>query len=70
MSSRRSRSGQDSASSAARCFHAAVAAGEEGVRRAIGLLKEEVSRNMALAGLRSIAEVMPDLVRRIGAGDV
>jgi len=40
------------------------------VRRAIGLLKEEVSRNMALAGLRSIAEVMPDLVRRIGAGDV
>ena len=51
-------------------LYAAVAAGEEGVRRAIGLLKEEVSRNMALAGLRSIAEVTPDLVRQIGAGDV
>ena len=51
-------------------LYAAVAAGEEGVRRAIGLLKEEVARNMALAGLRSIAEVTPELVRRIGAGDV
>ena len=47
-------------------LYAAVAAGEEGVRRAIALLKEEVSRNMALAGLRSIAEVTPELVRRIG----
>jgi len=50
-------------------LYAAVAAGEEGVRRAIGLLKEEVARNMALAGLRSIAEVTPDLVRRIGSGE-
>ena len=48
-------------------LYAAVVAGEEGVRRAIALLKEEVSRNMALAGLRSIAEVTPELVRRIGA---
>jgi L-lactate dehydrogenase (cytochrome) len=49
-------------------LYAAVAAGEDGVRRAIGLLKEEVSRNMALAGLRNISEITPDLVRRIGAG--
>ncbi len=49
-------------------LYAAVAAGEEGVRRAIALLKEEISRNMALAGLRSIAEVTPELVRRIEVG--
>jgi L-lactate dehydrogenase (cytochrome) len=49
-------------------LYAAVAAGEDGVRRAIGLLKEEVGRDMALAGLRSIAEITPELVRRIGAG--
>src|SRR6202035_4740139 len=51
-------------------LYAAVAAGEPGVRRALGLLKEEISRNMALAGLRSIAEVTPELVRRIGVGGV
>jgi isopentenyl diphosphate isomerase/L-lactate dehydrogenase-like FMN-dependent dehydrogenase len=38
------------------------------VQRATGLLEEEVSRNMALAGLRSIAEITPELVRRIGTG--
>jgi L-lactate dehydrogenase (cytochrome) len=48
-------------------LYAAVVAGEAGVQRAIGLLKEEVSRDMALAGLRSLAEVGPDLVRRIAA---
>jgi len=45
---------------------AAVVAGEAGVRRALGLLREEVDRDMALLGVRSIAEVTPDLVRRIG----
>jgi len=44
---------------------AAVTAGEEGVRHALSLLKEEVHRDMALLGVRSIAEVTPDLVRRI-----
>jgi L-lactate dehydrogenase (cytochrome) len=48
-------------------LYAAVAEGEPGVRRAITLLKEEIHRNMALAGLRSLAEVTPELVRRIGA---
>ena len=42
-------------------LYAAVAAGQDGVQRAIGLLKEEVSRNMALAGLRSISEITPEL---------
>ena len=41
-------------------------AGEPGVARALTLLKEEVHRDMALLGVRSIAEVTPDLVRRLG----
>jgi L-lactate dehydrogenase (cytochrome) len=48
-------------------LYAAVAAGEPGVRRAVGLLQEEVSRDMALLGVRSIGEVTPELVRRLGA---
>ncbi len=47
-------------------LYAAVAAGEDGVRRAVGLLKEEIHRDMALAGVRSIAEVTADLVRKLG----
>jgi L-lactate dehydrogenase (cytochrome) len=45
---------------------AAVVAGEPGVQRALTLLKDEVDRDMALLGVRSIAEVTPDLVRRLG----
>jgi L-lactate dehydrogenase (cytochrome) len=44
---------------------AAVAGGEPGVRRALSLLKEEVDRDMALLGVRSIAEITPDLVRHL-----
>ena len=40
------------------------AAGEAGVRRALELLREELHRDMALLGARSIAEVTPELVRR------
>jgi L-lactate dehydrogenase (cytochrome) len=47
-------------------LYAAVVAGEEGVRRAIGLLREEVDRDMALAGVRSIREITGELVRRVG----
>jgi L-lactate dehydrogenase (cytochrome) len=46
---------------------AAVAAGEPGVRRALSLLHEEVDRDMALLGVRTIAEVTPELVCRLGA---
>ena len=46
-------------------LYAAVAAGEAGVRRALELLREEVHRDMALIGARSIAEVTPELVRRV-----
>ena len=42
-----------------------VAAGEAGVQRALALLKDEVDRDMALLGIRSIGEISSDLVRRI-----
>jgi L-lactate dehydrogenase (cytochrome) len=44
---------------------AAVAAGEAGVQRALALLRDEVDRDMALLGIRSIAEISSDLLRRI-----
>ena len=45
---------------------AAAIGGDAGVPHAIKLLKDEVDRDMALLGVRSIAEVTPDLVRRLG----
>src|SRR5262252_3221492 len=48
-------------------LYAAVVAGEEGVRRAVGLMREEIDRDMALAGARRIGEITGELVRRIGA---
>jgi L-lactate dehydrogenase (cytochrome) len=44
---------------------AAVAGGEAGVQRALTLLRDEVDRDMALLGVRSISEISPDLVRRL-----
>ena len=44
---------------------AAVAGGEAGVQRALTLLRDEVDRDMALLGIRSISEISPDLVRRL-----
>jgi L-lactate dehydrogenase (cytochrome) len=44
---------------------AAVAGGEAGVRRALTLLRDEVHRDMALLGVRSIGEISSDLVRRL-----
>jgi L-lactate dehydrogenase (cytochrome) len=44
---------------------AAVAAGEPGVQRAITLLRDEVDRDMALLGIRSIGEISAELVRRL-----
>lgn len=46
-------------------LYAAAVAGEEGVRHALRVLSDEVDRDMALLGVRSIAEVTPDLVRRL-----
>jgi L-lactate dehydrogenase (cytochrome) len=44
---------------------AAVAGGEAGVRRALTLLRDEVDRDMALLGIRSIGEVSSELVRKL-----
>lgn len=41
-----------------------AAAGAEGVERVIGILREELSLAMALAGCRSVDEITPDLVMR------
>jgi L-lactate dehydrogenase (cytochrome) len=45
-------------------LYAAVAGGEAGVQRALTLLKDEIDRDMALLGIRSIGEISSDLVRR------
>jgi L-lactate dehydrogenase (cytochrome) len=45
---------------------AAALAGEAGVAHAIALLKAEIDRDLALLGLRDIARIGPDYVRRIG----
>ena len=45
-------------------LYAAVAAGQPGVERAINLLHDEIGRDLALMGIRSLAEITPDLVRR------
>jgi L-lactate dehydrogenase (cytochrome) len=46
-------------------LYAAVTAGEAGVQRALTLLRDEVDRDMALLGIRSIGEISPDLVRKL-----
>jgi L-lactate dehydrogenase (cytochrome) len=46
-------------------LYAAVAAGEAGVQRALSLLRDEIDRDMALLGIRSIGEISSDLVRKI-----
>jgi L-lactate dehydrogenase (cytochrome) len=43
---------------------AAVVAGEAGVTRALTLLRDEVDRDMALMGVRSIGEITSELVRK------
>src|SRR5262249_6227618 len=49
-------------------LYAAAVAGEDGVRRAIGLMREEIDRDLALAGMRGIGEITGELVRRGGGG--
>jgi L-lactate dehydrogenase (cytochrome) len=46
-------------------LYAAVTGGEAGVHRALTLLRDEVDRDMALLGIRSIGEISPNLVRRL-----
>jgi L-lactate dehydrogenase (cytochrome) len=43
-------------------LYAAAIAGEAGVHHAAGLLREEISRNMAMLGISSVAEMKRDLL--------
>ena len=45
-------------------LYAAMVGGEAGVSRALSLLRDEVDRDMALLGIRSIGEITPELVRK------
>jgi L-lactate dehydrogenase (cytochrome) len=45
-------------------LYAAIVGGEPGVQRALTLLRDEVDRDMALLGIRSIGEITPELVRK------
>ena len=42
------------------------AGGEHGVTKALGILKTELARDMALAGVASLRDIDPTLVRRVG----
>jgi L-lactate dehydrogenase (cytochrome) len=42
-----------------------VIGGEAGVQRALTLLRDEIDRDMALLGIRSIGEISSDLVRKL-----
>jgi L-lactate dehydrogenase (cytochrome) len=46
-------------------LYAAVVGGEAGVTRALTLLRDEVSRDMALLGIKTLGEITPDMVRRL-----
>jgi len=45
-------------------LYAAIAGGQAGVERAITLLRDEIDRDLALMGIRSIGEITSDLVRK------
>jgi L-lactate dehydrogenase (cytochrome) len=45
-------------------LYAAIAGGQAGVERAITLLHDEIDRDLALMGIRSVGEITPDLVRK------
>jgi (S)-mandelate dehydrogenase len=45
-------------------LYGACAGGEAGAQRALEILREELVRTMQLCGVRSIADIGPDLVTR------
>ena len=44
-------------------LYALAAAGQDGVERALGILKDEIERGMKLMGVKSVAELTPDRLR-------
>ena len=55
--------GADCASGGRLYLYALAAAGQEGVERALGLLKDEIERGMRLMGVQSIDQLTPDRLR-------
>lgn len=51
-------------------LYAAAVHGEAGVRHAIGLLRAEIDRNMALLGTNSLTELGPDYLHRTSGSDL
>jgi L-lactate dehydrogenase (cytochrome) len=47
-------------------LYAAAIGGEAGVQHAIGLLSQELSRNMALLGINSLEEMKREILMRTG----
>jgi L-lactate dehydrogenase (cytochrome) len=43
-------------------LYAATIAGEDGVRHAVKLLREEIDRDMAMLGVRTLDEITPDML--------
>jgi len=56
-------SGANCASGGRLYLYALAAAGQAGVERAIGLLKDEIERGMKLMGVKSVGELTPDRLR-------
>jgi L-lactate dehydrogenase (cytochrome) len=48
--------------------YAASVAGEPGVRKAVGLLRDEVSRDMAMLGVNTLSELDPSYLRKLTPG--
>lgn len=55
--------GADCASGGRLYLYALAAAGQAGVERALGLLKDEIERGMRLMGVKSVADLTPDRLR-------
>lgn len=47
---------------------AAALGGLAGVEHAMGLLRDEIDRDMALVGVRTLGELTPELLRHASAG--
>jgi L-lactate dehydrogenase (cytochrome) len=56
-----------SAASGGRLYlYALAAAGQEGVERALAILKDEIERGMRLMGVRRVDQLTPERLRRRG----
>jgi L-lactate dehydrogenase (cytochrome) len=47
-------------------LYAAAVAGADGANRVIGLMREEIDRDMALLGIRSLDALAPEMLRKLG----